>query len=357
MSELLLLDHGSGGRAAHRLIGDIFISRFSNPMLAALDDAARLEISGPLSMSTDSYTVDPIFFPGGNIGSLAVHGTVNDVAMLGARPMYLSCGFIIEEGLPLDDLIKIADSMAEAAREAGVSIVTGDTKVVPKGAADKVFINTTGIGQIIANPMPCGRGAQPGDVVLISGPVGDHGLAVMGSRAGLTLAADVLSDSAALTVLILNLINQLPSVHVLRDPTRGGLATTLNEIAGQSQVVIEVNEKDLPIRKSVAAAASILGLDPLYLACEGRIIVIVPEKDAEQALNIMRTSPYGELSAVIGQVLAPENSLPGDKAQTSGSSRSYGRSYGRAGQVILKTPIGGKRLLSMLEGEQLPRIC
>lgn len=357
MSDLLLLDHGSGGRAAHRLIGDIFISRFSNPMLEALDDAARLEISGPISMSTDSYTVDPIFFPGGNIGSLAVHGTVNDVAMLGARPMFLSCGFIIEEGFALEDLIKIADSMAHAAKEAGVNIVTGDTKVVPKGAVDKVFINTTGIGQIIANPMPCGRGAKPGDVVLISGPVGDHGLAVMGSRAGLSLASDVLSDSAALNVMILNLIEQLPSIHVLRDPTRGGLATTLNEIAGQSQVAIEVNEKDLPVRKSVAAAASILGLDPLYLACEGRVIVIVPEADAEASLKIMRNSPHGEMSAAIGQVIAPEGDIGAANASTANHATGHARTYARPGQVILKTPIGGKRLLSMLEGEQLPRIC
>lgn len=339
MSELLLLDHGSGGRASHRLIKDIFISRFSNQMLDSLDDAARIEVDGPLSMSTDSYTVDPIFFPGGNIGSLAVHGTVNDVAMLGAKPLYISCGFIIEEGLPLDSLVKIVDSMSDAAKTAGVSIVTGDTKVVPKGAADKVFINTTGIGKIIADPMPSGRCARPGDWVLISGPVGDHGLAVMGSRAGLTLAADVVSDSAALNEMILRLITKLPTVHVLRDPTRGGLATTLNEIAGQSGVVIEVLEKDLPVRKGVATAASILGLDPLYLACEGRVIVIVPEDCGAAALEIMRSSPHGELSCKIGEVHEP--------AETGG----------RPGQVVLKTGIGGKRLLSMLEGEQLPRIC
>lgn len=337
--DILLLDHGSGGRASHRLIGEIFVSRFSNPVLDSLNDAARLEISGPLSMSTDSYTVDPIFFPGGDIGSLAVHGTVNDVAMLGAKPLYISCAFIIEEGLAIEDLKRIADSMAAAASEAGVYIVTGDTKVVPRGAVDKVFINTTGIGQILADPMPAGNAAKPGDAVLVSGPVGDHGLAVMGSRAGLSLASDVQSDSAPTHEMILNLINNLPEVHVLRDPTRGGLATTLNEIAGQSGVVIELGEADLPVRKGVAQAASILGLDPLYLACEGRVIVVLPGGLAEKALEIMRSSQHGALSCRIGRVLAP------------------GDGSGRAGQVILKTPIGGKRLLSMLEGEQLPRIC
>lgn len=337
--ERLLLDHGSGGRAAQRLINEIFITRFSNPMLNALNDAARLELDGPLSMSTDGYTVDPIFFPGGNIGSLAVHGTVNDVAMLGARPLYLACAFIIEEGFELTSLVAIADAMAQAAAEANVSIVTGDTKVVPKGAVDKVFITTTGVGQIVANPMPAGNGAKPGDAVLLSGPVGDHGLAIMGSRASLSLPADIKSDSAALNHLILNLIEAKLPVHALRDPTRGGLATTLNEIAVQSQVVVEIEEARIPVRSGVAAAASVLGLDPLYLACEGRVIVILPAEQAEQALAIMRRSPHGELSCQIGTVQAPaENS-------------------GRAGQVLLKTPIGGKRLLTMLEGEQLPRIC
>ena len=339
MKDILLLDHGSGGRASHRLISEVFVSRFSNPMLDSLNDAARLEVSGPLSMSTDSYTVDPIFFPGGDIGSLAVHGTVNDVSMLGAKPLFLSCAFIIEEGFPLDDLDRIVLSMARAAEEAGVFIVTGDTKVVPKGAVDKVFINTTGIGSIVANPMPAGNGAKPGDAVLLSGPVGDHGLAVMGSRAGLTLASDVVSDSAAIHEMVLGLVHNLEEVHVLRDPTRGGLATTLNEIAAQSEMVIALNEADLPVRKGVAQAASILGLDPLYLACEGRLIAVVPDSLAEEALRIMRSSPHGGLACRIGSVLDP------------------GGENGRAGQVILRTAIGGKRLLSMLEGEQLPRIC
>ena len=339
MNDILLLDHGSGGKASHRLINEVFVSRFSNPVLAGLNDAARLEISGPLAMSTDSYTVDPIFFPGGDIGSLAVHGTVNDVAMLGAEPLFISCGFIIEEGCALNQLIRIADSMALAARSAGVSIVTGDTKVVPKGAVDKVFINTTGLGRIIAEPMPHGGGAKAGDAVLISGPVGDHGLAVMSSRAGIMLAADVKSDSAAIHEMVLNLIRAEVEVHVLRDPTRGGLATTLNEIAGQSQAAIEVEQAGIPVRSGVAQAASVLGLDPLYLACEGRVIVIVPEQAAGRALEIMRSSPHGGQACRIGSVLAPDPDS------------------GRPGQVLLQTPIGGKRLLSMLEGEQLPRIC
>ncbi|MBQ4133762.1 MAG: hydrogenase expression/formation protein HypE [Desulfovibrionaceae bacterium] len=339
MSDILLLDHGSGGRASQRLINEVFVSRFSNPMLDSLNDAARLEISGPLSMSTDSYTVDPIFFPGGDIGSLAVHGTVNDVAMLGAEPLFISCAFIIEEGFSLNELTRIADSMAHAARSAGVSIVTGDTKVVPRGAADKLFINTTGIGRIVADPMPGGNRAQPGDAVLVSGPVGDHGLAVMSSRAGLSLASEVKSDSAAVHEMILNLIKAGIKLHALRDPTRGGLATTLNEIAAQSQLVLELEQTAIPVRKGVSQAASILGLDPLYLACEGRVIVIVPAEEAEAALKIMRGSPHGEQTCCIGRALQP------------------GPDTGRVGQVLLKTPIGGKRLLSMLEGEQLPRIC
>lgn len=343
--ERLLLDHGSGGRAAQRLINEIFVTRFSNPILNALNDAARLELDGPLSMSTDGYTVDPIFFPGGNIGSLAVHGTVNDVAMLGARPLYLACAFIIEEGFELNALIAIADAMAEAALEAKVSIVTGDTKVVPKGAVDKIFITTTGIGQIVAEPMPAGNKAKPGDAVLLSGPVGDHGLAIMGSRASLNLPKGIKSDSAALNHLILNLIEANLPLHTLRDPTRGGLATTLNEIAAQSQVVIEVEETSIPVRSGVVAAASVLGLDPLYLACEGRVIVILPAEHAEEALSIMRRSPHGELSCQIGTVKEAKEQ-EGQTGQT-----------GRPGQVLLKTPIGGKRLLTMLEGEQLPRIC
>lgn len=341
-SDILLLDHGSGGRASARLIRDIFMSAFDNPILAAMNDAALLNISGPLAMSTDTYTVDPMFFPGGDIGSLAVHGTVNDVAMLGARPEYLSCGFILEEGLPLADLRRVAASMAAAALEAGVKIVTGDTKVVPRGGVDKMYINTTGLGRVMSDPPPTGAGARPGDAVLISGPVGDHGMAVMVSRSGLAVNPDLKSDSAPLNRMVENIIGALAPQeppHVLRDPTRGGLATTLNEIAGQSDVNILLRESDIPIRDCVRSAASIIGLDPLYLACEGRLICIVADGQAEAALAAMRAGPYGEGACRIGEVLTEP--LPN----------------GRSGQVVLQTALGGKRLLPMLEGEQLPRIC
>ena len=334
MDDCLLLDAGSGGRASQRLIAQCFMRHFSNPLLERMDDAALLtDISGPLAMSTDSYTVTPLFFAGGSIGSLAVHGTVNDVAMLGARPRYLSCGFILEEGLPLETLERVVADMGAAAREAGVSIVTGDTKVVPRGACDKVFINTTGIGQVFASPVPSGHNARPGDAVLVSGAMGDHGLTVMGSREGLSFLTDVASDSAPLNHMIEDIINTVGEVHVLRDPTRGGLATTLNEIAEQSQVSIVLDETSVPVHEAVRNGCSFLGMDPLYLANEGKCICIVPEAHAEAALEAMRRSPYGKEAARIGTV-----------------------NEGKA-QVALQTRIGGRRLLGMLEGAQLPRIC
>jgi len=334
MDDCLLLDAGSGGRASQRLIAQCFMRHFANPLLERMDDAALLtDISGPLAMSTDSYTVTPLFFAGGSIGSLAVHGTVNDVAMLGARPRYLSCGFILEEGLPLETLERVVADMGAAAREAGVSIVTGDTKVVPRGACDKIFINTTGIGQVFASPSPSGHNARPGDAVLVSGAMGDHGLTVMGSREGLSFLTDVASDSAPLNHMIEDIINTVGEVHVLRDPTRGGLATTLNEIAEQSQVSILLDEASVPVHEAVRNGCSFLGMDPLYLANEGKCICIVPENSAEAALEAMRRSPYGKEAARIGTVT-------GGKAQ-----------------VALQTRIGGRRLLGMLEGAQLPRIC
>ena len=334
MDDCLLLDAGSGGRASQRLIAQCFMRHFSNPLLERMDDAALLtDISGPLAMSTDSYTVTPLFFAGGSIGSLAVHGTVNDVAMLGARPRYLSCGFILEEGLPLETLERVVADMGAAAREAGVSIVTGDTKVVPRGACDKVFINTTGIGQVFASPVPSGHNARPGDAVLVSGAMGDHGLTVMGSREGLSFLTDVASDSAPLNHMIEDIINTVGEVHVLRDPTRGGLATTLNEIAEQSQVSIVLDETSVPVHEAVRNGCSFLGMDPLYLANEGKCICIVPEAHAEAALEAMRRSPFGKEAARIGTV-----------------------NEGKA-QVALQTRIGGRRLLGMLEGAQLPRIC
>lgn len=341
-SSPILLDCGSGGRAAQRLITRCFLSRFSNPALDALDDAARLEVNGPLAMSTDSYTVTPLFFPGGSIGTLAVHGTVNDVAMLGARPLYLSCGFIIEEGLDMALLDRVAADMAAAAREAGVSIVAGDTKVVPRGACDKLFINTTGIGVIEASPAPSGSRAAPGDVVLASGSMGDHGLTVMAQREGLSFVSDVASDSAALHGMVRNILDAVGragEVHTLRDPTRGGLATTLNEIAEQSGVGILLHEAAVPVHENVKNGCAFLGLDPLYLANEGKLVCVTPERHAEAALAAMRAHPCGREAARVGAVLPP------------------GQNGVKAGQVVLETPMGGRRLLSMLEGDQLPRIC
>ncbi|WP_027185173.1 hydrogenase expression/formation protein HypE [Desulfovibrio inopinatus] len=334
MAEKLLLDYGSGGKASHRLVTDLFVANLGNDILGQLDDAALIELNGKVAVSTDSFTVDPIFFPGGDIGSLAVHGTVNDVAMLGAQPLYLTCGFILEEGLDMDDLRRIVVSMGEAAQKAGVLVIAGDTKVVPRGAADKVFINTTGIGKIIAPIPPSGSRAQPGDVVIVSGYMGDHGLAVMGSREGLTFDASVQSDSAALNHMVLSLFEAGLDIHVLRDPTRGGLGTTLNEIATQSEVGIFLAEGDIPIRPAVAAGCSFLGLDPLYLANEGKVICIVAEKDAAKTLEILKGNSLGQDACIIGQVMSEQ-----------------------AGKVILTTSLGGKRMVNMLEGEQLPRIC
>ncbi|SMP47367.1 Hydrogenase maturation protein, carbamoyl dehydratase HypE [Desulfonatronum zhilinae] len=330
----LLLDTGSGGKASHRLIKDVFLKHFSNDVLDRLDDAALIQATGPLAMSTDSFTVTPLIFPGGDIGSLAVNGTVNDVAMLGARPLYLSCAFILEEGLELDVLEQVVRSTAEAANRAGVKIVTGDTKVVPKGAVDRMFINTTGIGEILVQPCPQGHRAAPGDAILISGTMGDHGLTILATREGLSFEAPIQSDCAGLNHLIAKLLSAIPDIHVLRDPTRGGLATTLNEIAGQSGVQCLIREETVPVNPVVAAGCSFLGLDPLYLANEGKLICILPAQYAEQALEIMRQDEFGANAAHIGDI-QPDH----------------------PGRVVLQTPLGGRRLLDMLEGEQLPRIC
>jgi len=338
MSDMVLLDYGSGGKASQRLIGELFLKHFDNPELRRMNDGAVLSLPGKIAVSTDTFTVDPIFFPGGDIGRLAVHGTVNDVAMMGAVPRYLTCGFIIEEGLPMADLLRIVESMGEAARAAGVWIVTGDTKVVPKGAVDKIFINTTGIGEVIVDPAPAGDRAAPGDAILISGTLGDHGLAILSTRQGLAFETPVLSDCASLNHAIETLLRGLPDVHVLRDPTRGGLATTLNEIALSSRVTCEIVEDDIPVRPEVKGGCSLLGLDPLYLANEGKFICIVPEADAEAALALMRANPLCTGAKRIGTVAA--NEKPDSQ-----------------GRVVLKTGLGGKRLLGMLEGEQLPRIC
>jgi hydrogenase expression/formation protein HypE len=331
----ILLDHGSGGRASHELIEKIFVPHFQNPLLNELNDSAVFTLNGArVAFTTDSYVVDPIFFPGGDIGALAVCGTVNDLAMRGALPHYLSVGFILEEGFPLDDLERILKSMAKAAEEAGVRIVTGDTKVVPKGAADKIFINTSGIGLVPAKVHVAGQNARPGDAILISGTVGDHGLTILSKREGLSFDSPLKSDVAPLNHLVRNMLLAYPDIHVLRDPTRGGLATTLNEIAGQSQVGIELWEENIPLRDSVLAASELLGLDPYYIANEGKLIALVPSAEAQNVLDSMKQNPYAREAALIGEVKA-EN----------------------PGRVVLKTAIGGRRLLDMLAGEQLPRIC
>lgn len=335
MEDRILLDAGSGGVASQRLIAEVFLRNFSNDILASLDDAALLSPPpGQLAVSTDAYTVTPLFFNGGSIGTLAVNGTVNDVAMLGATPLWLAAAFIIEEGLPYTTLEAIAADMACACARAGVLIVTGDTKVVPKGACDGLFITTTGIGSIQASPPPGGARAADGDVVLLSGPVGAHGLAVMAARDNLSFLASCASDCAPLNGLVANILKATPSVHVLRDPTRGGLATTLNEIAQQSRVCIEISEDQVPVASEVRDSCSLLGLDPLYLANEGKCICILPEAEANAALAAMRSSPYGGQAAIIGRV-----------------------SLRRPGNVILRTRMGGERFLGMLEGAPVPRIC
>jgi hydrogenase expression/formation protein HypE len=331
----ILLDHGSGGRSSHELIEKVFLPRFQNPLLNEMNDSAVLNLEGAtLAFTTDSYVVDPIFFPGGDIGSLAVCGTVNDLAMRGARPLYLSVGFIIEEGFTVEDLNRILVSMETAAREAGVQVVTGDTKVVPKGAADKIFINTSGIGLIPPGIRIAGQNARPGDAVLISGSIGDHGFTILSKREGLAFDSPLKSDAAPLNHLVDRMLQVSPHIHVLRDPTRGGLATTLNEIAQQSNVGIEIREEALPLHPGVLAASEILGLDPLYLANEGKLIAILPDSEAEPVLKAMKESPYGREAALIGRVNAKH-----------------------PGKVVLQTLIGGRRLLDMLAGEQLPRIC
>jgi len=329
------LDHGSGGEASQELVNDIFLSRLDNEFLKKLDDSAVVELSGTkFAVTTDSYVVDPIFFPGGNIGSLAVHGTVNDLSMQGAQPLYLTLGLILEEGLSMEDLTKIIDAVAEASQEAGISIIAGDTKVVPKGHMDKIFINTAGIGLIPDGIDVSSNNARPGDVLIINGHIGDHGIAILTQREGLRLKTELVSDSSPLNSLVSSILKVRPEIHVLRDPTRGGVATALNEIASHSGVGINVFENTLPISKPVLSASEILGLDPLYVANEGKCLVLVPREHADMVLSTMKKHPYGKHSEIIGEVTS-EN----------------------PGRVLLKTRVGGTRILSMLTGEQLPRIC
>ncbi|MFH0995820.1 MAG: hydrogenase expression/formation protein HypE [Pseudomonadota bacterium] len=334
-NDKILLDHGSGGKISHTMIAEMMLPVFDNPILAKLNDGAEVKIGDErLAFSTDSYVVDPIFFPGGNIGDLAVNGTVNDLAMCGAVPLYLSVGLIIEEGFPAADLSIILRQMGLAAQNAGVLVVTGDTKVVPKGAADKIFINTSGIGRIPEGVQISGHRARPGDKILLSGTLADHGIAILTSREGMRFESPVVSDTAALNHLVQRMLAVDRDIHVLRDPTRGGLGTTLNEIAGQSRVGIHIAEARIPIKPDVAALCELLGFDPLYIANEGKLIAFVSPDHADAVLAVLRADALGKDACIIGEVVeAP------------------------AGRVILQTRIGGTRIVDMLTGEQLPRIC
>jgi hydrogenase expression/formation protein HypE len=330
------MGHGSGGKLSQDLIQRVFLPSFDNPALRAGDDAAVVlpNPSTRLAISTDSHVVWPLFFPGGDIGRLAVCGTVNDVAMLGADPLYLTAGFILEEGLSLEILEQVVASMHTAASEAGVQIVAGDTKVVQRGKADRLYINTTGVGIIRPGVEIGGAHARPGDLVILSGPIGDHGISVLEARGELGFESHIQSDIAPLNHLVSAMLQVSDQVHVLRDPTRGGVATTLNEIAGQSQVSVLLNEGSLPIRPAVAAACEMLGFDPLYLANEGKLIAIVGRTDAERVLQAMRLTRYGEESQIIGEI----KGIP-------------------KGRVLMKTTLGSTRIVDVLAGEMLPRIC
>ncbi len=335
MSDTVTLSHGSGGRAMVRLIEDIFARAFANPLLAQGNDGAVFPVAeGRMVMSTDGHVVQPLFFPGGNIGSLAVHGTLNDVAMAGARPTHLAASFILEEGLPLADLRIIAESMGAAARAAGVMIATGDTKVVERGKGDGVFITTTGLGTVPPGVHLSGDAIRPGDALLVSGPVGDHGVAILSSREGLAFETDLQSDTAALHDLVAHMVAAAPGLRCLRDPTRGGVAATLNELAQQSGVGLVVRETALPVRPAVTGACELLGLDPLTLACEGRLVAACAPEEAETLLAAMRAHPLGREAALIGEAITDHRRF-----------------------VRLETALGGQRLVDWLAGDPLPRIC
>ena len=342
MEETVLLGHGSGGSMMKRIIDEVFFEAYAGEELRRGDDAAVLEMpeveaGAHLAFSTDSFVVSPHFFPGGDIGRLAICGTVNDIATSGARPLYLSCGFILEEGYPMADLRRICASMAQAAQEADIALVTGDTKVVNRGHGDGVFINTSGVGVVAPNVDLSGALCQPGDAVLVSGSLGDHGITIMSCRESLSFAVSVESDAAPLNGLIANVIAAAPDVRCFRDPTRGGLASTLNELAAQSHVSIEVAEEAIPVKDAVRAACDMLGYDPLQVANEGKMVCVVPSDQAEFALEAMRADRYGADAAIIGVV--------GEVHPDRGSS------------VFVRNAFGGRRILDMLVGEQLPRIC
>lgn len=327
--------HGSGGRASAQLVAELFARAFRNEWLDQGNDQAQFDLPpGRVVMATDSHVISPLFFPGGDIGSLAVHGTINDVAMAGARPCYLAAGFVLEEGFPLADLARIVESMAAAAREAGVPIVTGDTKVVERGKGDGVFITTTGIGVVPEGLRLSGDQARSGDRILVSGSIGDHGVTILSLREGLGFEADIGSDSQALHGLVAAMVEAVPQIRCLRDPTRGGLGNTLNELAQQSRVGMQLDERAIPIREAVRAACEFLGLDPLYVANEGKLIAICPAEHAEQLLAVMHAHPQGREAAIVGTVVEDPQCF-----------------------VQMQTQFGGNRMVDWLNGEQLPRIC
>jgi len=337
----VVLGHGGGGLLTAELIQRLFVPAFGNEVLAALEDQATLRVGGDngvkaprIAFTTDSFVVRPLFFPGGDIGRLAIHGTVNDLAVGGAQPLFLSAAFILEEGMPLSDLKRIVASMRAACDDAGVAIVTGDTKVVDRGKGDQVFITTTGIGLVPEGRSLSIRAARPGDCILVSGTIGDHGIAIMSVREGLEFETVLESDSAPLTDLVRLMLESCPSIRAMRDPTRGGVSSALNELAGASRMGVVLNESSIPVRAEVRGACEMLGLDPLYVANEGKLIAVVPRQDAERLVAVMRTHPLGHQASLIGEVVAAH-----------------------PGMVTMKSRIGGERIVALLSGEQLPRIC
>ncbi len=334
-TDKILLDHGSGGRISHNLITSVMLPIFDNAILSQLNDGAIFDIKGRrLAFSTDTYVVDPIFFPGGNIGDLAINGTVNDVAMCGATPLYLSIGLIIEEGFPMTDLKKILKQTGIAAEKAGVKVVTGDTKVVPKGAVDKIFINTSGIGLIPKNVNIASHKARPGDKIILSGSIADHGITVLTQREGMLFDSSVTSDTAPLNHMVQRMLSVCSDIHVFRDPTRGGVGTALNEIADKSKVGVRIYEDRIPVKNEVAGMCELLGFDPLYIANEGKLLAFVKPDCAEDVLAAAKEDEFGRDACIIGEVVS-----------------DY------PGKVYMQTRIGGTRIVDMLAGEQLPRIC
>jgi hydrogenase expression/formation protein HypE len=333
----ILLGHGSGGRLMHELIRDHFLMHFKNEFTGKMSDSTVLpEVNSRIALTTDSFVVDPVFFPGGNIGKLAICGTVNDLAVSGADPLYLTAGFIIEEGFGLDDLEKILEAMSAEAKKAGVSIIAGDTKVVEKGKCDKIFINTTGFGTVLSEheKISTGELIEPGDIILVNGTLGDHGMAIMASRGSLNFKTAIESDCASLNGLTKMLLEQCPGIKFMRDPTRGGLASVLCEIAGDAAWGVELDEENIPVQTGTRGLCEMLGFDPVYVANEGKVVIVVKMEEAADVLKLMKDHSLGKNAAIIGQITASH-----------------------PGKIIMNTEIGGKRILDMLAGEQLPRIC